>query len=316
MTNNLQRTPPVARPYRDESDLIQMQQLLMESRRQTDDWRYWHVGELMWGFFMLLCHLNPADQLRLWHDDDRLVGYALLGEDPWFDFQVLPDYAWSGIESDALAWAEERLAELCPRDLQVWGGSLICAARQDDGRRLAFLEQHGFPLSVEERAEVNLLRRLDEPIPEPNRPEGCRIRAVAGASDVPDRAAVQREVWLPWTVGVVSDEDYIRLMELPGYHQDLDLVALAADGAIAAYVTGWIDPINRIGDLGPVGARPAYRRQGFTRAVLLEALRRMQALGMDRVCVSTGETNTPALQLYRSIGFRPANRTVEHLRTR
>ena len=60
-----------------------------------------------------------------------------------------------------------------------------------------------------------------------------------------------------------SKDDYARLMRLPGYERDLDVVAVAPDGVIAAYVNGWTDPLNRIGDFGPVGARPAYRRQGL-----------------------------------------------------
>jgi ribosomal protein S18 acetylase RimI-like enzyme len=103
-------------------------------------------------------------------------------------------------------------------------------------------------------------------------------------------------------------------MRLPGYHRDLDVVTVAPDGVIAAYVNGWIDPINRIGDFGPVGARPAYRRQGLTRAALVEGLRRMKAHGMDRVCISTGVSNTPALQLYESIGFRVVNRYLEYIK--
>jgi hypothetical protein len=76
-----------------------MQDLLMEARSQTDDWRYWHVGELLWGFFMVLCHLNPQEHVRLWHDERaKLAGYAVLGEDPSFDWQILPRYEWSGIE--------------------------------------------------------------------------------------------------------------------------------------------------------------------------------------------------------------------------
>lgn len=96
-------------------------------------------------------------------------------------------------------------------------------------------------------------------------------------------------------------------MQLPGYEQELDLVAVAPDGTIAAYVNGWTDPVNRIGDFGPVGTRAAYRRQGLGRAVLLEALRRMRERGMNRVCVSTGEANTPARRLYEAIGFRIVN---------
>ena len=128
-------------------------------------------------------------------------------------------------------------------------------------------------------------------------------------------AAAQREVWHPWTVGKVSDDDYAHLMRLPGYHRDLDVVAVTSDGVIAAYVNGWIDPVNRIGDFGPVGARPAYRRQGLTRAALLEGLRRMQARGMDRVCISTGESNTLAIRLYESIGFNIVNKYLEYVKT-
>ena len=85
-------------------------------------------------------------------------------------------------------------------------------------------------------------------------------------------------------------------------------------GVIAAYVNGWIDPLNHIGDFGPVGARPAYRQQGLTRAVLLECMRRMQALGMDRVSVSTGVSNEPALRLYRSVGFKVVNQYLEFIK--
>ncbi|MCU0282244.1 MAG: GNAT family N-acetyltransferase, partial [Acidimicrobiia bacterium] len=70
----------------------------------------------------------------------------------------------------------------------------------------------------------------------------------------------------------------------------------------------------RIGDLGPVGARPAYRRRGLTRAVLLEGLRRMRARGMDRACVSTGVTNTAARALYESAGFTAVNQYLDYAR--
>ena len=50
-----------SRLYQTESDLLQMQAMLMEARSRTDDWRYSHVGELMWGFFMVTCHLNPQE---------------------------------------------------------------------------------------------------------------------------------------------------------------------------------------------------------------------------------------------------------------
>lgn len=304
-----------SRYYETEHDLQQILDLLMKARALTNDWRYFHVGEFLFEFFMVDCHLNPQEHIRLWHaEDGKLVGYAILGEDPTFNCQVLPEFAWSGIEAEALAWAEKRVNELRRLDEQRWGGNLISGARQDDAQRIAFLEQHGFRFA-DKFAEVNMLLFLSEPIPEPVISPGCQVRAVAESGEISNRAEAQREVWQPWSVGDVSDEDYARFMRLPGYHRDLDVVAIAADGVIAAYVNGWIDPVNKIGDFGPVGARQAYRRQGFARAVLLESLRRMRVHGMERVCVSTGVRNTPAIQLYESVGFRIVNQYLDYVKT-
>lgn len=302
-----------SRQFENDNDLKQMHDLLMKGRSLTNDWHYSHVGELTFNYFMVLCHLDPRGHIRLWYDDSKLVGYAILGEDPSFDCQVFPQYEWSGIESDALRWAEARVDELRKRDAKQWGGNLVTGSRQDDAKRIDFLEQHGFRYCGD-FAEVNMLRSLDDPIPASILPDGFQVRGVSEAGELPDRAAIQREVWHPWTVGNVSDDDYAHLMKLPGYHHDLDIVAITPAGVIAAYVNGWVDPINKIGDFGPVGARQAYRRQGFTRAALLEGLCRMRAHGMDRVCISTGVSNTPAKELYESIGFRVVNRYLDYVK--
>lgn len=318
MISRFDRTIPIrswaSRLYETESDLQQMYNLLMEARARTSDWRYAHVGELAFNFFMVACHLNPREHIRLWHNvKGHLVAYAILGEDPSFDCQVLPEYEWSGIEVEALAWAEARLTELRQHDAQLWGGNLVAGVRQDDAQHVAFLEQRGFRYRGE-FAEVNMLRALDEPIAEPMLPAGCQVRAVAETGEISKRAAAQREVWLPWAVGNISDDDYAHLMQLPGYLRDLDVVTVTSEGVIAAYVNGWIDPVNRIGDFGPVGALPAHRRQGLTRAALLEGLRRMRAHGMERVCISTGVSNTPALRLYESVGFKIVNKYLDYMK--
>jgi ribosomal protein S18 acetylase RimI-like enzyme len=302
-----------------DADLQQMCGLLMEARSLTNDWRYWHVGELAFGFFMIDCHLDPRKHVRLWHDGNKLVGYAMLGDDAYFDWQVLPEVERKGIEEEALVWAEGLLAELRAGDAVRWKGPMMVGSRIDNAERIAFLEEHGFHRG--EYVEVNMLRSLaEEALPREATPplalpSGFSVRSLAGdAAEVADRAAAHREVWHPWTVGEVSDEQYARFMQMPGYDRDLDVVAVAPDGTIAAYVNGWLDPVNKIGDLGPVGAREAYRRQGLTRAVLLECMRRMKARGMDRVCVSTGEDNVAARGLYESIGFRIVNRYAEYAR--
>ena len=303
-----------SRLYETERDLRRMQGLLMEARSRTDDWHYTHIGELTFHFFMVLCHLNPQEHIRLWHDaEGKLAGYAMLGEGPSFDWQVAPEYEWHGIETEAWTWAETFLAELRKRDAKQWSGNLSSGARQDNGRRRVFLAQHGFRYSGE-FAEVNMLRILADPIPEPAPLPGYRIRSIAGTDDAPKRAAAHRQVWQPWTDGNISDEAYVSFMQLPAYQRDLDVIAAAADGAVAAFVNGWIDPLNRIGELGSVGVVRAYRRQGLMRAVLLEVLRRMRARGMERACVSTGVVNIPAIRLYTSVGFETMNQYLDYSR--
>jgi ribosomal protein S18 acetylase RimI-like enzyme len=303
-----------SRLYESESDLHCMLDMLMEARSRTNDWHYAHVGELLFNFFMVACHLDPHEHIRLWHDEaGKLVAYAILGEDPSFDYQVLPEYEWTGIESESYTWAETCLTQLRQRESSQWGGEFVSGSRQDDLKRITFLEQHGFHYSGR-FAEVNMLRSLNEPIPQVEIPAGYQVSSMAEVGDISDRAAAHREVWQPWTVGNVTDDDYTCFMQLPGYHPDLDVVSLTPDGVISAYVNSWIDPLNRIGDFGPVGARPAYRRLGLTRLALVESLRRMQAYGMERVCISTGVSNTPALNLYGSIGFEVVNKYLDYVR--
>jgi ribosomal protein S18 acetylase RimI-like enzyme len=257
--------------------------------------------------------LDPRKHVRVWHEKDKVVGYAMLGDDAYFDWQVLPEHERKGIETEALAWAEGLLAELRAGDAERWKGPMMVGTRIDNAERIAFLEGHGFHRG--EYVEVNMLRSLDAPIGEQALPPGYVVRSLScDPAEVSLRAEGHREVWRPWTVGEVTDEQYARFMQMPGYDRELDVVAVAPDGTIAAYVNGWLDPVNKIGDLGPVGAREAYRRQGLTRAVLLECMRRMKARGMDRVCVSTGEGNTAARGLYESVGFRIVNRYVEYAR--
>jgi mycothiol synthase len=300
-----------SRFYQDERDLVQMYALLMQSRSLTDDWRYAHVGELAFHYFLIACHLDPQQHIRLWLDGSRLIAYACLGEDPAFDIQVFPGYEWRGIEEEALGWAEGQVAELRRHDPHRWGNPMISGARQDDARRIAFLEQHGFRYRGD-FAEVNMLRSLDEPTAELSVPEGYQVREVAEKGEHAQRAAAHREVWLPWTDGDIRDDDYARFMRLPGYARDLDIVAVTPQGEIAVFVNGWLDPLNHIGDFGPVGARPAYRRQGLTRLALLEGLRRMRAQGMERACVSTNIANLAAQKLYASVGFKTVTRYLDY----
>lgn len=303
--------PFSSRNYQDLADLVLMEEMLMQARQQTTDWQYAHIGELIFNYWQIAIHLNPTEFIRLWFCAGQLVGYATLGEDPSFDFQVLPMFEWQGIEEEAISWAETRLADLRQVQSQQWSGKLVSGARRDNLQRQAFLERHGFRQGGE-FSEVNMLGQLAGSIPAPEIPAGFELHSMDSFSDIHARAEVQRVVWSPWSVGELSDVDYSLLMSLPGYLPDLDIFITAPDGKVVSYVNGWIDPVNKIGDFGPVGAVKNYRRRGLTRAVLLECERRMQSYGMQRVAVSTNLTN-PAQKLYALVGCQPNNQYLEYI---
>jgi mycothiol synthase len=76
-------------------------------------------------------------------------------------------------------------------------------------------------------------------------------------------------------------------------------VAVAPDGAIAAFCTVWFDDVTRSAYLEPVATVPAHRRRGLGRAVATEGLRQARRLGADLALVF-GYT-TDANDLYRVV---------------
>ncbi len=88
----------------------------------------------------------------------------------------------------------------------------------------------------------------------------------------------------------------------PSFRGDLDLVAVAQDGALAAYVGIAYDSANAQAIFEPVCTHPEHRRRGLARALMLEGLGRLAARGARNVLVGTGDAE-PANALYESVGF-------------
>jgi ribosomal protein S18 acetylase RimI-like enzyme len=62
--------------------------------------------------------------------------------------------------------------------------------------------------------------------------------------------------------------------------------------------------VNRTGEFEPVGARPAHRRKGLGKAVILEGLPRLRERGAEAGIVYSVHSNEAATKLYESAGFR------------
>ena len=261
----------------------------------------WHIGDLVWRLLVHSVRYDLSQYVRLWEDGTgNLAGFAVFNPPRAFDFQVCPDWRGCGLEEEMLKWVEQfGSTDGLRTDTGVYA---------DDASQIAVLERSGFTRGSHD--EVLLLRLLDEPIPGPHLPEGFTARCVAGEHEIENRAAAHREAFHP---SRVTNEVYRSLMRTEGYSTDLDMVAVAPDGTIAAFALGWIDPINQVGEFEPVGTRPAFRRTGLARAALLEGLKRMQAHGAHSAVI--GPIGLPdARQLYESIGFRVINTTLDYRR--
>lgn len=291
------------RPWRDETDLPAMRALVSDARRAAPaSETRWHVGDLTWRFHLLSYRADPRARIRLWQDGDRLVGFAVHGDDGSFDWQLHPEFAWQGIEGEMLAWADASARQTGDdRDLP-------CGSLETDGRRIAFLEAAGYRRAGE--SMVHLTRSLERQAEPPRPPSGFAVRALAGDGEVPSRAEAHRQAFHP---SRVTDEGYRALMRLPGYERALDVVVASPGGDVAAFALVWLDEANRIGEFEPVGTRPGFRRMGLARAALLEGLRRMRDRGADRAIVYA-EPAGPAAGLYAAVGFEPGNVEWEYRR--
>lgn len=137
-------------------------------------------------------------------------------------------------------------------------------------------------------------RPLAGDIPAPQLRTGYSLQHVVSGTAVERRIAHRADLTV---------DDYEKLRSAPGYDPSLDLVAVSAAGDVAAYCICWLDPRSREGEIEPLGTRPEHRPRGLGRAVVLEALRRMQAAGVRQAMVCYDRENLPAERLYSSLGF-------------
>lgn len=98
-------------------------------------------------------------------------------------------------------------------------------------------------------------------------------------------------------------ETWHALANAPTWNEDW--MALAPTGECAAFCAIWVEPGLRAAWFEPVGAHPAYRRLGLARALMTACLRRLAAMGVQRVYVDTGY-DMEANRLYAALGFAQA----------
>ncbi|TFD89696.1 mycothiol synthase [Cryobacterium psychrotolerans] len=235
---------------------------------------------------------------------DEPVGAAILGQGE-LDFVIAPAHRGHGHGGEAL---RQILAD-APDQLTAWSHGDHPAARVLANRyRLAAartLLQLGASLTREIPAEAA-----------PAAHSGARISAF--------RPGVDDEEWVALNALVFAshpEQGSLTLADLaarqtepwfdPG---DFLLARDEATGALIGYTWLKIEPGSPSGEIYVVGVHPDAAGRGLGRALLLAGMERLRDRGCTSVTLYVEAHNTPAVNLYRSLGFTDHTVDVQYRR--
>ena len=291
------------RPYQTEEDFWRMREFLrrvylLNGRRPYS----WHVCRLeyaRWHTLINIAELTLADVATLWEDNGELVAFVMPdGRRGEAHLCVDPTRRTLALEEEMLDVAEEQLPERQAdgaHKLTVW-------APAPDTLRQESLTRRGY--SKDDWPEHQWQRDLSAPIPDAPLAAGYSIRALGDGLELLERCYASGLGFHEGDIRVaVANRDdpnwYRNIQTAPLYRRDLDLVAVAPEGAIAAFCTIWFDDVTRSAYFEPVATVPDHQRRGLGKALLTEGLRRLQRMGA--LVAGVGGYSPAANALYRSV---------------
>lgn len=246
------------------------------------------------------------ENIRLWSDENgELLAWAILQVPFWtIDYAYHPEFHHK-IFPQILNWADEHAKKIVntPSGHSAW----FATAFASQVNRIRDLEQAGFAsqADVGENSWSQVLMEHFMQIPaDANLPDDFHIRPLNGASEVEAYVELHRAVFESKNM---TAEWRNHTLQRPEYISDLDLVAVAPNGQLAAFCICWLakDAKGDVsGQIEPLGVHEKFRKLGLGRAIISEGLKRLKAKGAKHIYVYTDRDRNAALRLYESIGFR------------
>jgi mycothiol synthase len=306
-------TQPTPRPFNGAEDLARIMYVVGEWNAQTNFGGYLHPGDIAHFVSNGMRKDRRNENLQLVEDEaGQIIGVIMLYPPKYKSFAVMTHPQKRGAFEDSLiGWAEEQLlTEQWQRGIEA--DELLSDMADCDPQREALLTARGY---VKNDAPwlICTLRSLEDSIPSPDLPEGFTMRSAEGFHEADALGEVHSSAFdSEWQQG-----EYLQVMRSPGFEVERELVMVAPDGHLAAFLIYWLDPVTKCGLFEPVGCHKDFRRRGLTRALMYEGMRRMVEHGMIKamVCHEVAEENPASAGLYASVGFQPIYRVSDSRKT-
>ena len=145
-------------------------------------------------------------------------------------------------------------------------------------------------------------------LPDVGLPEGVSIRAFVPGKDEDAWLAANREAFAHHPEqGSLTRADLQARMDEPWFDPAGFLLAEDRDGRLLGYHWTKVHPQHgshpAIGEVYVVGVTPAAQGMGLGKALTVAGIRHLQQQGLHAVMLYTDADNTPAVSLYRRLGF-------------
>jgi mycothiol synthase len=294
-------TKLTTRSYQSEDDYWRIRNFMREVFLLNDRHeKSWHVARFdYWRWHLIKnCQVcNPVDEVTfIWETANDQIAAVLHPVTSGEAFlHVHPGFRTRELEEEMIAFAEEHLSAPSPDGRR----RLFILADQKDHLRRHILTRRGY--SKRGQPVHRWWRDLDGSLPDIPVAPGYTVRSMGDIDEFPARS------WASWRAFHPDEPEeayegwewYLNIQSAPLYRRDLDVVAAAPTGEIAAFCTLWFDDVTRSAVCVLVGTAPEHQRRGLGKAVIHAGLHRLRQMGGTRAFANGYDP--PANALYGAV---------------
>ena len=281
-------------------EYFEMRNLLIESYCISDKPLNWLIGRLdNWRYASFTKNIreNPRyfqDNAHLWKNEkNKLLGFFISENGKnYFEIQIHPEHRY--IENEILEWISanwRKNREKIITNIYYW----------DEDRKI-MLESFGFKNHGLEAIDFRYNTAnytTDEKIN-----DDFHFETFSENFNYKNHIETQRLAF-GRTKDQLDREWFETKCMAPGYSAAWDFSVVDSKGDHLAFCIAWLDEINKIAEVDPVGTHPNYRKIGLAKAVITNCFIQLNKAGIHNAQIIG--FSEPAKRLYRSL-----NSTEEH----